>query len=31
VADIRGIAGLEIPFVALHTAGSSDEMSLAFT
>jgi len=31
VADIRGIAGLEIPFVALHTAGSSDELSLAFT
>jgi hypothetical protein len=30
-ADIRGIAGLEIPFVALHTAGSSDELSLAFT
>jgi hypothetical protein len=29
--DIRGIAGLEIPFVALHTAGSSDEFSLAFT
>jgi hypothetical protein len=31
VADIRGVAGLEIPFVALHTAGSSDELSLAFT
>jgi hypothetical protein len=30
-ADIRGVAGLEIPFVALHTAGSSDELSLAFT
>jgi hypothetical protein len=29
--DIRGVAGLEIPFVALHTAGSSDEFSLAFT
>ena len=31
VADIRGFAGLELPFVALHTAGSSDELSLAFT
>jgi len=30
-ADIRGIAGLEIPFVALHSAGSSDEISIAFT
>jgi len=30
-ADLRGIAGLKIPFVALHTAGSSDEFSLAFT
>jgi len=31
VVDIRGIAGLRLPFVALHTAGSSDEFSLAFT
>jgi hypothetical protein len=31
VADIRGLAGLELPFVALHTAGTSDELSLAFT
>ena len=30
-ADIRGVAGLQIPFVALHTAGSSDELSIAFT
>lgn len=30
-ADIRGVAGLQIPYVALHTPGSSDEMSLAFT
>jgi len=30
-ADIRGIAGLEIPFVALHSAGASDEISIAFT
>jgi len=30
-ADIRGVAGLEIPFVALHTAGTPDEFSLAFT
>jgi hypothetical protein len=30
-ADLRGIAGLKIPFVALHTAGSSNEFSLAFT
>lgn len=29
--DIRGVAGLQIPFVALHTAGSSDELSLPFT
>lgn len=30
-ADLRGIAGLKIPFVALHTAGSSDEATIAFT
>jgi len=30
-ADINGVAGLKLPFVALHTAGSSDEFSLAFT
>ena len=30
-ADKNGLAMLEIPFVALHTAGSSDELSLAFT
>ena len=30
-ADLRGTAGLKIPFVALHTAGSSDEVSFAFT
>ena len=30
-ADIRGIAGLRLPFVALHTAGTSNEFSLAFT
>ena len=29
--DLRGLAGLKIPFVALHTAGSSNEFSLAFT
>lgn len=29
--DLRGIAGLRLPFVALHTAGSSNEFSLAFT
>jgi len=30
-ADLRGTAGLKIPFVGLHTAGSSDEVSFAFT
>jgi hypothetical protein len=29
--DLRGTAGLKIPFVALHTAGLSDEVSFAFT
>jgi hypothetical protein len=29
--DLRGVAGLQIPFVALHTAGSSDELTIAFT
>ena len=28
---LRGVAGLQIPFVALHTAGSSDELTIAFT
>jgi hypothetical protein len=30
-ADLRGIAALQIPFVALHSAGASDEISIAFT
>lgn len=30
-ADADGVAMLQIPFVALHTAGSPDEISLAFT
>jgi len=30
-ADLRGVAGLQIPFVALHSAGASDEISIAFT
>lgn len=29
--DIRGVAGLRLPFTALHTGGTSDEFSLAFT
>jgi len=29
--DLRGTAGLKIPFVGLHTAGASDEVSFAFT
>jgi hypothetical protein len=29
--DLRGVAGLQIPFVALHTPGTANELSLAFT
>lgn len=30
-ADANGLAMLSIPFVALHTAGSSDEITIAYT
>jgi hypothetical protein len=29
--DLRGVAGLQIPFVALHTAGTANELTIAFT